>query len=65
MAGRVVEDLVVDFVGKNDQIVTPGDFDNVTQQIIRIQCAGWIVGVDDNDSSRSAADFGLYLFRIR
>ena len=64
MAGRVIKDFVVDLVSKNDQVVLSGNFYDIAQQIIRIQCASGVVGVDDDDCPGSAVDLGFYVFRI-
>ena len=64
MRGTVVEDLVVDLVGKDDQVVLAGDFQDLLQQVVRIQRAGGVVGVDDDDGARALGDLGADVVQI-
>ena len=65
MRGTIVEDLVVDLVGKDDQAVLAGDLEDLLQQVIRIQRAGGVVGVDDDDGARALGDLGADVVQIR
>src|SRR5688572_12820290 len=49
MTRAVVERLVVDLVGQHDQLMLPRDLDQLAQQVVRIQRAGRIVRIDDDD----------------
>ena len=51
----VVEHLVVDLVGVDDQLVLAGDLDDLLQQLVRVQRAGRVVRVDDDDGAGAAA----------
>ena len=63
--GAVVEHLVVDLVGEDDQLVAPGDLDDLPQQVRRIQRAGRIVRVDDHDRARALGDLAARCRRGR
>jgi hypothetical protein len=54
--GAVVEHLVVDLVGEDDQLVLAGDLDDLAQQLVGIQRAGRVVGVDEDDGAGGRAD---------
>jgi hypothetical protein len=47
----VVQHLVVHLVGIDDQVMLAGDVDDFVQQVIRIQRAGRVVRVDDDDGA--------------
>ena len=64
MGGAVVEDLVVDLVGEDDQLVLPGDLDDALQHVIRIQRPGGVVGVDDDDGLRALGDLRAHVVQI-
>ena len=64
MRRTVIQHLVVDFVGIHNQLVFPGNFQNPLQQIIRIQSAGRIVRVDDDDCARARCDLGADVVQV-
>ncbi|MNC49426.1 hypothetical protein D3C75_986050 [compost metagenome] len=61
----VVEDLVVDFVGKDDQVVLTGDLDDLFQQFFAVDRAGGVVRVDDHDATGTWSDFAANIVQIR
>ena len=63
--GRVVQHLVVDFVGVNDELVLTRDFDNLLQQFRRVQRAGRVVRVDHHNSARIGRDLVANIVQIR
>ena len=55
--GFVIEDLVVDFIGEDDQVVLAGDLNNLQQQLFGIHCTGRVVRVNDDDPAGAWGDF--------
>ena len=58
VAGIVVQDLVVDLVGKNHESVLARDQHDGLEQFVRIQGTGRVVGVDDHDALGARRDPG-------
>ncbi len=65
MGHPVIQDLVVDLVGVNDELMLAGDLDDLPQQIIRVQCPGRVVGVDDDDGPSRRGDLGPDVVQVR
>ena len=65
MLGFVVEDLVVDLIGENNQVVLAGDLHDLLQQLFGVDRAGGVVGVDDHDPAGARRDFGADIVKIR
>ena len=65
MGVAVIEDLVIDLVGVDDQLVLAGNLDDLLQQIHRIEGAGGIVGVDDDDGAGGRGDLGPNVVQVR
>ena len=40
-------------------------FNDLFENFLRIQCAGRIIGIDDDDGLRSIGDLGTYVLNIR
>ncbi|MCY1235417.1 hypothetical protein D9M72_480320 [compost metagenome] len=64
MGVAVVQDLVVDLVGIDDQAVLARDGDDLEQQFVRIQRPGGVVRVDDDDRLGMRRDAGADIGRI-
>ena len=47
---------VINLVGKNNQLMRPGDFHNLFQQLPGIQRAGGIIGIDQHDRLGAGGD---------
>ncbi len=65
MLGFVVEDLIVDLIGENNQVMLPGDLDDLLQQFFGIDRAGGVVGVNDHDPAGARRDFCADIVKIR
>ena len=61
----VIQDFVVNLIGKNDQLVLARQFDNLLQQFHRIQSAGGIVGIDDDDGTGVRVDLATDIVNVR
>jgi hypothetical protein len=61
----VVQDLVVDLVGEDDQPVAPGDLDQRLQHLARVDRAGGVVGVDHQQCPGAVSDLGLEVGEVR
>ena len=63
---RVVVDnqLVVNFIGKDDQIVAAGEFGDLFQHFSRTDRAGRIVGIDQHNPARPRRDLFLDVVEI-
>ena len=56
MLASVHDQSVINFIGKDDQMVLTRDFHDFLQNFLRIKRAGRIVGIDDDDRFRAARD---------
>ena len=65
MLGFVVEDLVVNFIGENDQIMLTSDLHDLLQQFFGIDRAGGVVRVNDHDPAGARCDFCADVVQIR
>ena len=65
MRKPVEDETVVDLVGENDEAVPPRDIGDPKEQILRIDRAGRIVRVDDDDRLRAVRDLRLDIVKIR
>lgn len=63
--GIVVQDLVVDFVGENNQVVLTGDLDDLLQQFFGINGARRVIRVNDDDSTGAWRNFGADIVEVR
>ena len=61
----VVEDLVVNFVGENDEVVLAGDLDHLQQELAAVDGAGRVVGVDQHQAAGARGDAGADVVEIR
>jgi hypothetical protein len=52
----VIEDLVVDLVGEQQQMVPPGQLDQLLEQLGRVHGAGGVVRVDDDQRPGAIGD---------
>ena len=64
MLGFVVQHLVVDLVGENDQLVLARQVDDLLQHGNRVQRAGGIVRVDDDDGFRVRRDLAAHVLDV-
>ena len=55
---------IVNFVGKDHQLMLAGNIDDLLQHFARIQRAGGVVGVDDDDGLRARRDLALDIVDI-
>ena len=65
MGEAVHNQAIVDLIGEDDELMLPGDLDDLFQHLLRIQCAGRIVRVDDHDGLGLIGDLGLHIVDIR
>src|SRR5690606_34173561 len=61
----VKQDLVVDFVGQQDQIEFAGNIDQGLQHRVRIEHAGRVVRVDDHQALGAGSDLGTDIVQVR
>jgi hypothetical protein len=61
----VVQDLVVDLVGEDDEPVLAGDFHHFQQELAAVDGAGGVVGVDQHYALGAGADLGLDVVQVR
>ncbi len=61
----VIQDLVVNFVGENDQVMLSRDLNDLQQQLFTVNRAGGIVRVNDDDAARAWRDFTANIVKIR
>ena len=63
----VINDIDVRFIRNNEQIIFPGDPDNILQILVCIDKTGRIVGIDNQDSNNRpvASDFLFQLPQVR
>ena len=52
----VHDQTVVDLVGEDDQLVLPGDLDDLLQNLLGVQRTGGVIGVDDDDGLGAGVD---------
>lgn len=65
MLGVVVEDLVVDLVGEQQQLVLAGECDQPGEDLRRVHRAGRVVRVDDEKRLGLLGDLGLDVVDVR
>ena len=65
MDGVVVEHLVVDLVGHQHEVVTPREVGDADEGLARVDGAGGVVRVDDDDHLRAVRDLGLQVLEVR
>ena len=65
MLAAVHDQSVINFIGKDDQMVLTRDFHDSLQNFLRIKRAGRIVGIDDDDRFRVARDLFSNVGKIR
>ena len=56
MLGFVIQNLVVDLVGEDDQVMLAGDLHDLQQQLFTVHRTGRVVGVDDHDPAGTRCD---------
>ena len=61
----VVHDLVVDLIGEDDETVASGEVDHRLEDLARVDRAGRVVGVDDDDCLGIRGDFRREIVEIR
>ncbi len=64
MLDAVVQHLVVDLVGVDDQAVLAGDLDDGLEGLVRVQGAGGVVGVDDDDGPGPRRNLGADVVQV-
>ena len=64
MREAVIDDLVVDFVGANDQLMLARDFDDALEQVVRIKRTGRVVRIDHDDGARIGRNLGANIVKI-
>ena len=65
MFDAVVENLVVDLVGHDDEVVLAGDLNDFEKHVVRVHHARGVVGIDDDDALRARRHFGADVFDAR
>ena len=60
----VVEDLVVDLVGHDDQLVLARDLRDGLEHLARVDGAGRVVGVDDDDGAGAVGDLAADVVEV-
>ena len=64
VARAVVKNLVVHLIDQQHQALFAGDLDDAPQRFIRVERAGGVVGVDDDDAPRARRDFAAHVVQI-
>ncbi|MNS54578.1 hypothetical protein D3C72_873800 [compost metagenome] len=62
---RIVQNLVVNLIGKDNQVVLTGDLNDLHQQLFGIDGTRWVVRVDNHNTARARGDFGADIVEIR
>ena len=52
-------------IGKDHEAVAAGHFHNLLQNLLRVEGAGGVIGVDDDDGLGAGRDFGLHVGGVR
>ena len=65
MRARSEGELVVDLVGKDDETVAAREFDDLQQSFARVESAGRIIRIDDDDAARLRRDLGCEFVDVR
>ncbi len=60
----VEDDLLVDLVGHDDELVPPGDVDHPLDDVLAVDRAGRVVGVDDDDRVGVLGDLRLDVLEV-
>ena len=58
-------ETVIDLVRKDDQLMLPGNLNDLFQDLLRIQYACRVIGIDDNDSLGTVRDLAADIIEIR
>ena len=64
MGGAVVQRFVVNLIGKDDELVLARDLNNAAQQVVGVERARRVVGVDDNDGFGVERDLGADIVEV-
>ena len=65
MRTAVHQEPVVNLIRKDDQLMSPRDLDDLLKNLLRVDGACRIVGIDDDKSLRPVRDLGLHILKIR
>ena len=65
MFDAVVENLVVDLVGQDNEVVLAGDLNDFEKNVVRVHHACGVVGIDDDDALCARRHFGTDVFDAR
>ncbi len=61
----IVENAVIDFIGINDQVMLPGQFDNFLQNRLGVNSPGGIVGIDYHNAPGIRCDLAGDILDVR
>ncbi|CNV26183.1 Uncharacterised protein [Salmonella enterica subsp. enterica serovar Bovismorbificans] len=65
MLGIVIENLVINFIGEDDEIMLARNVDNFHQQFFRIDGASRVVWINNDNTTRTWGDFGADIVKVR
>ena len=65
MLFTVHHQAVIDLVGKKNELMLPGQVNDLLQNLLRIQRSGGIVGIDDDNRLGPVRDLLFHIFQIR
>ncbi|KYE93385.1 hypothetical protein AGR55_24270, partial [Salmonella enterica subsp. enterica serovar Typhimurium] len=61
----VIENLVINLIGEDDEIMLARNDDNFHQQIFRIDGASRVVWINNENTTRTWGDFGEDIVKFR
>ncbi len=64
MFSIVIQDLVVNLISEDDQIIFPRNGDDLFQQFFAVDCASWVIRVNDHDTTGAWSDFATNIIQV-
>ena len=65
MLETVHDEPVINFIGKDDQLMFSGKLDNLLQYLFRIECTGRVIRIDDNNRFCAVGDLLSHIIDVR
>ena len=64
MLKTVHDEPVINFIGKDDQLMLSGEIDNLLQYLFRIECTGRVIRIDDNNRFCAVGDLLSHIINV-
>ena len=61
---QVHDEPVINFIGKDDQLMLSGEIDNLLQYLFRIECTGRVIRIDDNNRFCAVGDLLSHIINV-